>query len=64
MFCLTMNANHLNFIKDLDYIPAGLGEDTFPGEYYRDNSGLNIAKKNNLSISNLSSFLSFKQSFR
>jgi len=45
MYCLTMNANHLNFIKGLDYIPVGLGEDTFSREYYRDNSGLNIAKK-------------------
>ena len=46
MFCLTMNSNHLNFIKELDYIPVGLGVDTFSREYYRDNSGLNIAQKN------------------
>ncbi len=46
MFCLTMNSNHLNFIKELNYIPVGLGVDTFSREYYRDNSGLNIAQKN------------------
>ena len=42
MFCLSMNSNHLNFIKELNYIPVGLGVDTFSKEYYRDNSGLNI----------------------
>ena len=30
MFCLTMEPNHLNFIKDLNYIPVGLGENIFP----------------------------------
>ena len=33
MFCLTMNANHLNFIKEINYIPVGLGTDNFSKEY-------------------------------
>ena len=46
MFCLTMNANHLNFIKEINYIPVGLGTDNFSKEYFRDNTGLNITEKN------------------
>ena len=46
MFCLTMNANHLNFIKEINYIPVGLGTGNFSKEYFRDNTGLNITEKN------------------
>ena len=46
MFCISMNANHLDFIKQIKYIPVGLGEDTFSNEWYRDNTGNNISKKN------------------
>lgn len=46
MFCLTMNSSHLNFIKDLNYIPVGLGTDPFSKEFFTDNTGPNIAKKN------------------
>jgi len=41
-----MNSGHLNFIKEIDYIPVGLGADNFSKEYFRDNTGHNIAKKN------------------
>ena len=26
MFCLTLEPNHYKFIKELDYLPVGLGE--------------------------------------
>ena len=37
MFCLTLEPSHLNFIKDLDYIPVGLGEKNFSKEWLDDN---------------------------
>ena len=46
MFCLTMSSNHLNFIKKINYIPVGLGEDKFSRDFFRDNEGDNIAQKN------------------
>ena len=41
-----MEPSHLNFIKDLNYIPVGLGEKNFSNEWMRDNTGDNISKKN------------------
>ena len=41
-----MNSNHLNFIKEINYIPVGLGEDSFSKEFFRDNTGSNISQKN------------------
>ena len=46
MFCLTMSSNHLNFIKKINYIPVGLGEDKFSRDFFRDNEGDNISQKN------------------
>ena len=46
MFCISMNPNHLNLIKQLGYLPVGLGENKFSNEWYTDNSGDNISKKN------------------
>ena len=46
MFCLTMNSSHSNFIKEINYIPVGLGTSNFSKEYFRDNTGLNITEKN------------------
>ena len=46
MFCISMNSNHLNFIKQIGYIPVGLGKDNFSREWFRDNSGINISEKN------------------
>ena len=31
MFCLTLEPNHYQFIKNLNYIPVGLGEKLFDG---------------------------------
>ena len=44
---MSMNSNHLNFIKEINYIPVGLGKDNFSKEWIRDNTGLNITEKNN-----------------
>ena len=46
MFCTTLEPNHYEFIKKLGYIPAGIGEKNFKGEWFRDNTGKNISKKN------------------
>ena len=46
MFCISLNSNHLNFIKEINYIPVGLGNDNFSNEWHRDNTGINISKKN------------------
>jgi len=46
MFCISLNANHLNFIKQINYIPVGLGKNNFSTEWYRDNTGTNISQKN------------------
>ena len=42
-----MNSNHLNFIKEINYLPVGLGKDNFSSEWFRDNTGINITEKNN-----------------
>ena len=46
MFCTTLEPEHYNFIKDLGYVPVGLGEKNFGNNWHRDNSGENISKKN------------------
>ena len=46
MFCTTLEPSHYKFIKMLGYIPVGLGEKFFDGDWFRDNSGINISKKN------------------
>jgi len=48
MFCLTLEPNHYKFIKELDYIPVGLGEKFFDKkeDWLSDKSGNNISKKN------------------
>ena len=47
MFCLTLKPDHLNKIKNFNYLPVGLGEETFSEEWFRDNKGINISDKNN-----------------
>ena len=32
MFCLTLEPSHLDFIKNLNYTPVGLGEKNFSKE--------------------------------
>ena len=43
-----MSIYNSNFktIKNLDYIPVGLNNDTFSKEWLRDNTGINISQKN------------------
>ena len=45
MFCTTLEPTHYEFIKKLGYIPVGLGEKNFAGEWIRDNTGKNILLK-------------------
>ena len=46
MFCLSMNPNHLQLIKKLNYEPVGLGNSSFSEEWMSDKSGTNISHKN------------------
>jgi len=46
MFCLSLEPKHYNFIKELGYLPVGLGEKNFGKEWLSDRSGINISKKN------------------
>ena len=46
MYCISLEPNHLNFIKELGNIPVGLGEKKFSKEWMRDISGENISSKN------------------
>ena len=45
MFCLALEPNHYKFIKELGYIPVGLGEKNFNDDWFSDKSGINISKK-------------------
>ena len=49
MFCLTLEPSHQKFIKELGYIPVGLGEKKFSNdsnEWFTDKSGISISEKN------------------
>ncbi len=46
IFCLTMDSSHLDFIKKVNYVPVGLGEDSFSKEWLSDKTGDNISEKN------------------
>ena len=46
MFCLSLEPNHYKFIKELGYIPVGLGDKNFNGDWLGDKSGINISEKN------------------
>jgi len=43
---MSMKENHLKFIKEINYIPVGLGEGEFSKDWIRDNTGDNISEKN------------------
>ena len=45
MFCLTLEPEHLDFIKSLKYTPVGLGRKKFPDDCISDNTGENISEK-------------------
>jgi|TARA_B110000114_G_C15089563_1_gene397838 hypothetical protein len=46
IFCLCLNNNLINTVKQLDYIPVGLGKNDFSEEWLRDSTGENISQKN------------------
>ena len=46
MYCLTINEDHLEGIKKIGYLPVGLGNNIKSKEFIRDNTSLNISKKN------------------
>ena len=50
MFCLTLEPSHYKFIKELGYIPVGLGDKNFDDGWFRDKSGINISKKNGIDV--------------
>ena len=45
MFCLSLDPNHFNFIKQLGYKPVGLGENNFNKNWLSDKSGKSIVNK-------------------
>mgnify|MGYP006083656153 CR=1 FL=1 len=47
IFCLSLNPDHLKKIKELNYIPVGLGEENFNKEWITDKDNINISQKNN-----------------
>ena len=46
VFCLTLNPEHEKIIKELGYIPVGLGDRKFSQDTFSDKLGENISKKN------------------
>jgi len=46
MFCISLEPNHYKFIKELGYIPVGLGQKDFNEKWLSDRSGINISEKN------------------
>ena len=46
MFCISLEPNHYNFIKNLGYTPVGLGDKDFNDDWFKDKLGNNISAKN------------------
>jgi hypothetical protein len=46
MFCISLNPEHLNFIKELNYIPVGLGKKKFNSSWITDKAHREISEKN------------------
>ena len=46
MYCMAINNSNFQKIKELGYIPVGLKNDDFSREWLRDNTLINISKKN------------------
>jgi hypothetical protein len=46
MFCITLENDHYNFIKNLGYLPVGLGNQHFDDNWLSDKTGKNISNKN------------------
>ena len=45
IFCITINDDHFDKLKQLDYLPVGLGQE-LKMRIFRDNNGENITNKN------------------
>ena len=43
MYCLCLDNQLLKKVKNLNYIPVGLGDNKFDIEWLRDNTGNNIS---------------------
>ncbi len=46
MFCITLNNNHFDKIKNFDYTPVGLGTNISSKKFISDKTGENISEKN------------------
>tara|TARA_B100000780_G_scaffold275256_1_gene241578 strand:+ start:222 stop:1034 length:813 start_codon:yes stop_codon:yes gene_type:complete len=46
IYCLCLHNELLNTVKQLDYIPVGLGKDSFSDDWIKDSIGENISQKN------------------
>ena len=46
IYCGCLNNSNLSQIKKLNYIPVGLKNNNFSGEWLRDNTFINISNKN------------------
>ncbi len=46
MYCITIYGDHFKKIKNLGYIPVGLGSEKFSNEFLTDKTGENISTKN------------------
>ena len=46
IFCMCLHDHHLQNLKKLNYIPVGLGKNTFSNDWLKDNTGINISYKN------------------
>ena len=46
MFCISLEPNHYNFIKNLGYEPVGLGDKDFNDDWFNDKLEINISRKN------------------
>ena len=47
MYCICLHDRNYRTVKDLGYIPVGLGKKSFSDGWLRDNQGENISEKNN-----------------
>ncbi len=46
IYCMCLHDHHLNNLKKLNYVPVGLGQNSFTNEWLRDKTGENISSKN------------------
>ena len=47
MYCICLHERNYRAVKELGYIPVGLGKEIFSNGWLRDNQGENISEKNN-----------------